>query len=92
MNPLLLKFDTAPFSEINDEHFLPAIKDLIAITKKEIAAIVENTEPPTFKNTVEVLENTGMQLERATSIFFNLNSAETNPKIQEIARKKSFSI
>jgi len=89
MNPLLLKFDTAPFSEINDEHFLPAIKDLIAITKKEIAAIVENTEPPTFKNTVEVLENTGMQLERATSIFFNLNSAETNPKIQEIAQEVS---
>ena len=89
MNPLLLKFDTAPFSEINDEHFLPAIKDLIAITKKEITAIVENTEPPTFKNTVEFLENTGMQLERATSIFFNLNSAETNPKIQEIAQEVS---
>ena len=89
MNPLLRKFDFAPFSEINDEHFLPAIKDLIAITKKEITAIVENTEPPTFKNTVEFLENTGMQLERATSIFFNLNSAETNPKIQEIAQEVS---
>ncbi|TDI71385.1 MAG: M3 family peptidase [Bacteroidetes bacterium] len=89
MNPLLLKFDTAPFSEINDGHFLPAIKDLIAITKKEIAAIVDDPDPPTFKNTVEALENTGMQLERATSIFFNLNSAETNPKIQEIAQEVS---
>lgn len=89
MNPLLLKFDTAPFSEINDGHFLPAIKNLIAITKKEIAAIVDDPDPPTFKNTVEALENTGMQLERATSIFFNLNSAETNPKIQEIAQEVS---
>ncbi|MCZ6595437.1 MAG: M3 family metallopeptidase [Bacteroidetes bacterium] len=89
MNPLLLKFDTAPFSEINDGHFLPAIKDLIAITKKEITAIVDDPDPPTFKNTVEALENTGMQLERTTSIFFNLNSAETNPKIQEIAQEVS---
>ena len=44
MNPLLLKFDTTPFSEINDEHFLPAIKDLIAVNKKEIATIVDAEE------------------------------------------------
>ena len=89
MNPLIQAFDTAPFSEINDEHFLPAIKDLIVANKKEIATIVDNPEPPTFKNTVEAFENTGMKLERASSIFFNLNSAETNPKIQEIAQEIS---
>jgi len=58
MNPLIQAFDTAPFSEINDEHFLPAIKDLIVANKKEIATIVDNPEPPTFKNTVEAFENT----------------------------------
>lgn len=89
MNPLLLEFDTTPFSEINDEHFLPAIKELITVNKKEIATIVDNPEPPSFKNTVETFENTGMKLERASSIFFNLNSAETNPKIQEIAQEIS---
>lgn len=88
-NPLLQKFDTATFSEIKNEHFLPAIEQLITNTKAEIDAIVTNTEAPTFTNTVEALENTGLQLDRATSIFFNLNSAETSEEIQKIAQEVS---
>ncbi|WP_432412842.1 M3 family metallopeptidase [Rasiella sp. SM2506] len=88
-NPLLQKFNTAPFSEIKNEHFLPAIKELIEQTKAEIDAIVKDTEAPTFTNTVEALENTGLQLDRATSIFFNLNSAETSEEIQKIAQEVS---
>lgn len=89
MNPLLKTFNTAPFSEIKNEYFSPAIKQLIEETKSEIDAITNNNETPTFKNTVEALENTGQQLDRVTSIFFNLNSAETNDEIQEIAQEVS---
>ena len=89
MNPLLNKFNTAPFSEIKNEHFSPAIQQLIEATKAEIDAIANNTEAPTFKNTVEALENSGGQLDRVTSIFFNLNSAETNDEIQKIAQEVS---
>jgi len=89
MNPLLKKFDTAPFSSIKNEHFLPAIKQLITKTKTEVDAIVRNSDAPTFTNTVEALENTGLQLDRATSIFFNLNSAETSEEIQKIAQEVS---
>jgi peptidyl-dipeptidase Dcp len=88
-NPLLKAFDTAPFSKIKNEHFLPAIKELIEITKTEIEQITSNSETPSFENTIETLENTGVQLDRATSIFFNLNSAETNDEIQKIAQKVS---
>ena len=88
-NPLLQPFNTAPFSKIKNEHFLPAISKLIAETKAEIDEITSNSEAPTFKNTVEALENTGEQLDRATSIFFNLNSAETNDEIQKIAQEVS---
>jgi len=88
-NPLLQPFDTAPFSTIKNEHFLPAIKELIATTKAEIEAIAASETQPTFENTVETLENTGLQLDRATSIFFNLNSAETNDEIQKIAQEVS---
>ncbi len=88
-NPLLQPFDTAPFSTIKNKHFLPGITKLIEATKSEINAIVENPEEPTFENTVEALENTGQQLDRATSIFFNLNSAETNDEIQKIAQEVS---
>ncbi|MEZ4858260.1 MAG: M3 family metallopeptidase [Flavobacteriaceae bacterium] len=89
MNPLLKPFNTAPFSEIKNEHFLPAITKLIEKSKEEINAIVENTEAPNFKNTVEALEQTGSLLDRVTSIFFNLNSAETNDEIQKIAQQIS---
>ncbi|MBZ0328602.1 MAG: M3 family metallopeptidase [Altibacter sp.] len=88
-NPLLQPFDTAPFSKIKNEHFLPGIKKLIEVTKGEIDNITSNSEPPTFKNTVAALEYTGLQLDRATGIFFNLNSAETNDEIQKIAQEVS---
>lgn len=88
-NPLLQPFNTAPFSKIENEHFLPAIKQLIKDTKDEINTITENTDEPTFKNSVEALEHTGEQLNRVTGIFFNLNSAETNEEIQKIAQEVS---
>ncbi|MCG2419220.1 M3 family metallopeptidase [Aequorivita sp. F47161] len=88
-NPLLQPYNTAPFSKIENAHFLPAISQLIEKTRGEIDAITSNPEPATFKNTVEALENTGEQLDRATSIFFNLNSAETNDEIQKIAQEIS---
>ncbi|QAA81721.1 M3 family peptidase [Aequorivita sp. H23M31] len=88
-NPLLESFNTAPFSKIENKHFLPAISQLIADTKVEIDKITSNSEKPSFENTVEALEFTGEKLDRATSIFFNLNSAETNEEIQKIAQEIS---
>lgn len=88
-NPLLELYNTAPFSKIENKHFLPAISKLIEETKAEIDTITSNPEAPTFKNTVEALENTGELLDRATSIFFNLNSAETNDEIQKLAQEIS---
>ena len=88
-NPLFETYNTAPFSQIENKHFLPAISTLITLTKAEIDKITSNSEAPTFINTVEALENTGEKLARATSIFFNLNSAETNDEIQAIAQDVS---
>jgi len=89
MNPLTQKFttkhDTAPFSAIKTEDFLPALIDGIEIARQEIDAIVNNPEEPTFKNTIEAMSYSGDVLERASSIFFNLHSAETNDEIQKIA-------
>ena len=82
-------FQTAPFSKIKDDHFLPAFKKAIASAKKEIDVIVNNSEAPTFKNTIEALEFSGEQLDRISSLFFNLNSAETNDTIQKIAQDVS---
>lgn len=89
MNPLLQNFDTAPFSSIKNEHFKPAIVESIELAKAEIEDIIRNTEDPTFENTIEALEFSGRQLDLVTSIFFNLNSAETNEEIQKIAQEVS---
>tara|TARA_R110000850_G_scaffold73760_1_gene161882 strand:- start:7508 stop:9547 length:2040 start_codon:yes stop_codon:yes gene_type:complete len=88
-NPLLHPFDTAPFSKIKNTHFKPAFEQAIADAKAEIEAITANAQAPTFENTIEALEFTGQQLDRISSIFFNLNSAETNDEIQAIAQEVS---
>ena len=93
MNILLQKFNTpyhtAPFSKLKNEDFLPAFKQAIKDAKAEIYAITENIETPTFKNTIEALDYSGERLDRISSIFFNLNSAETNDEIQKIAQTVS---
>jgi peptidyl-dipeptidase Dcp len=83
------KYDTAPFSKIKNEDFLPAFIEGIALAKAEIDSIVKNKENPTFKNTIEALDFSGYTLDRLSSIFFNLNSAETNDEIQKIAQDVS---
>ncbi|MFT4831095.1 MAG: oligopeptidase A [Psychroserpens sp.] len=88
-NPLLKPFDTAPFSQIKNEHFKPAFLEAIAQTRKEIEGIANATAAPTFKNTIAALDFAGQQLDRVSSVFFNLNSAETNPEIQKIAQEVS---
>jgi peptidyl-dipeptidase Dcp len=88
-NPFETKYNTAPFSQIKTEDFLPAFKAGIKTAKAEIDAIVNNPEIPTFKNTIEALDYSGEELDRISGIFFNLNSAETNDEIQEIAQEVS---
>ncbi|WP_299012103.1 M3 family metallopeptidase [uncultured Polaribacter sp.] len=89
MNVLLNDFDTPPFAAITNENYKPAIKEAIALANKEIKAIVNNTQAPTFENTTVALDFSGEKLNKITSIFFNLNSAETNEEMQKIAQEVS---
>lgn len=92
-NPLLAEFKTpfttAPFSKIKNEHFKPAFIESIELAKKEIDAITANSAKPTFENTLEAMEFGGEKLDRISSVFFNLNSAETSEEIQKIAQEIS---
>ncbi|MDO6597825.1 M3 family metallopeptidase [Oceanihabitans sp. 2_MG-2023] len=88
-NKFTTEFQTAPFSKIATSDFLPAFKLGIENAKAEIDTIVNNTKAPTFENTIEALDFSGEQLDRISSIFFNLNAAETNEEIQKIAQEVS---
>jgi peptidyl-dipeptidase Dcp len=90
-NPLLSRWETPfgvpPFAQIREEHFLPAMKEAMAEQLREINAIAAANEPATFANTIEALENSGQSADRVNSVFSNLSSAETNEKLQAIARE-----
>ena len=90
-NPLLAAFETPynvpPFDKIENEHFKPAILEGIRLHQKEIDAIANTTEKPTFANTIEALEQSGELLNSITTIFYNLNSAHTNDTLQALAQE-----
>jgi Zn-dependent oligopeptidase len=83
------KHNTAPFSQIKIEDYAPAFNEGIALAKAEIDAIVNNPDAPTFENTIVAMDFSGDILDRLSSIFFNLNSAETNDEMQKIAQEVS---
>ncbi len=87
-NPLLkrssLQYQAPPFNIIKDEHFKPAFEYALKVHDAEIDKIANNTAKPTFENTVLALETSGTDLNRATLVFYNLTSANTNPDLQKI--------
>jgi peptidyl-dipeptidase Dcp len=87
-NPFFADFDTPygvpPFAKIEEEHYVPAFKEGIKQEKAEIDAIANNSEIPTFANTIEALEGTGDLLRRVSDTFGVLNESMTNDKMQAI--------
>jgi peptidyl-dipeptidase Dcp len=90
-NPLLAEWKTPfgvpPFSEIKEEHFLPAMQAAMARQLQEVAAVATNAEAPTFPNTIEALEQTGQLLDQVSSVFSYLTGADTNDKLQALAKE-----
>lgn len=74
-NPLLslstLPYEAPPFSAIEEDHYLPAVKAAIEDALANVKAVRDNEEKPTFENTIEALEGSSDQLGTVTSIFYN---------------------
>jgi oligopeptidase A len=83
------KYNTAPFSQIQMSDYQAAFETTIAAARAEIDIITNNPEKPTLENTIEALDFSGQTLDRLSSIFFNLNSAETSNEMQKIAQEVS---
>ena len=90
-NPLLQKstlpFGAPDFSKIKESDYLPAIEAGIENQRENIRKIVGNKQKPNFKNTILAYENSGMLLDRVTSVFFGLTSAHKTPGIAETQEK-----
>jgi peptidyl-dipeptidase Dcp len=91
MNPFFETYSTPyqvpPFHLIKNEHFKPALLEGIKQQESEINAILSNKEKPTFENTILAMENSGKLLAKVSTVFYNLNSANTNEEIQAIAKE-----
>ncbi len=87
-NPFLEEWDTPfgvpPFEQIKEEHYMPAFEEGMKQHKLEIEALVNNSDSPTFENTVEALDRSGELLTKVANVFNNLTSAHTNEQLQKI--------
>ena len=82
-------FQVPPFDEIKLEHFLPAIDSGIVQHNLEKEAIVKSSKTPDFNNTILSFDNSGELLSKVSRVFSNLNGANTNPEMQQLAREIS---
>ncbi|MGH1578503.1 M3 family metallopeptidase [Planktotalea sp.] len=89
-NPLLqhwtTPFQIAPFEQITDDHFAPALDEALDAHSKEIETIAANEAAPTFENTIEAMEGAGEKLDQVLSVFYSLAGADSTPKRQELQR------
>ena len=90
-NPLLQKsslpFGAPDFSRIQESDYLPAIEAAIKVQRANIQKIVDNKKKPTFANTILAYEESGVLLDRVSSVFFGLTSAHKTPVIADTEKK-----
>ncbi|MBM6994034.1 MAG: M3 family metallopeptidase [Prevotella sp.] len=90
-NPLLqrssLPFGAPDFSKIKNADYLPALKEGIRLQRAKIKKIVNDKRKPTFANTILAFEQSGVTLDRVSSVFYGLTSADKTPEIAETEKE-----
>jgi peptidyl-dipeptidase Dcp len=87
-NPFFEQWNTPygvpPFESIKTYHYQPAFERAISLHNEEIAAIVAQTEEPTFENTIAAMDRSGRMLSDVVNVFSMICAAETNEQLQEL--------
>ncbi len=90
-NPFLQEWNTPfgvpPFDKISESDYLPAFEEGMKQQMEEVNAIINNSEEPTFENTVLALENSGKLLNNVSAVFFNLAECMNSPEMEAIAEE-----
>ena len=89
MNPFYTTYHYIPFDRIKEADYEPAMMKGSEEEDQEIDKIVNNPDAPTFENTIVAMERSGQLLDKVTTVFFNLLSAETTDFLDELAQKMS---
>lgn len=92
-NPLLKTYSTPfsvpPFDKIDVKHYKEAFLLGMKEQKAEIDALVKQRSMPDFENTIVALDQSGKQLKKVSSVFYGLNSANTNDQMQALSKELS---
>jgi peptidyl-dipeptidase Dcp len=90
-NPFLTTYQTPfevpPFDKIDTTHYMPAFLEGMKQENEGIDKLVNNSEAPSFENTILAFDRSGQLLTRVSKVFYNLNEANTNEQMQAIARQ-----
>lgn len=90
-NPFLEEWDTPygipPFEKIQLSDYIPAVKAGIEEQNKELEAIINNAEAPTFENTVAAYELSGRTLSKTTAVLFNLQETEGSDEMNKVVEE-----
>jgi peptidyl-dipeptidase Dcp len=93
VNPLLAEWNTPfgipPFEQVKIEHFMPAYVEAMTQHNAEIESIVNNTEEPSFENTIVAYDNSGEQLDKISPVFSSLSGIDSNPEVIALAKELS---
>ncbi len=81
------EFALPPFAEIRDADFAPAFEAALHAARRNVAAIAESAEAPTFGNTIAAMERVDRLLDRVAGVFFNLVSADSNSAREGLQRE-----
>ncbi|PTR00857.1 peptidyl-dipeptidase Dcp [Mucilaginibacter yixingensis] len=84
-----LPFEAPAWDKIKNEHFKPALEEGMKQQLAEVQKIADNTEAPTFQNTLEAMEKTGAMLNRANIALNVLAGANTNPDLQKLQEEEA---
>lgn len=87
-NPFLTEWDTPygipPFDKILVEDYVPAIEEGIKQQEMEINAITENTEAPTFENTIIPLELSGQIISKVEGVLYNISETDRSEALDSV--------
>lgn len=90
-NPFMQEWDTPfnvpPFDKIDTSDYIPAFEEGMRQQNAEIDSIINNSEEPTFENTILAMENSGQLLNKVSAVFFNLAECMNNPAMEAIAEE-----
>ncbi len=92
-NPLLEDWNTPfgipPFEKIKIEHFMPAFVEAMTQHKAEIDSIINNTEEPTFENTIVAYDNAGALLDKISPVFSHISGTDSNNEVLALEKELS---